>query len=130
VISFRVDPRSGPPPYFQIVQQVKDALRLGTLQVGDQLPTVREAAAAATINPNTVMKAYRELELEGLVSSRPGSGTFIQRTLAGPSLKSHESLRRSLRRWLTDARAAGLDDDSIHALVQHTMRERWESGIA
>jgi len=130
MISFRVDPRSGSPPYFQIVQQVKDALRLGILQVGDQLPTVREAAASATINPNTVMKAYRELELEGLISSRPGSGTFIQRTLAGPSLGSHKALCITLRRWLHEAWAAGLDDDSILALVGDTMRERGESDIA
>ncbi len=130
MISFRIDPRSGSPPYFQIVQQVKDALRLGTLQVGDQLPTVREAAASAIINPNTVMKAYRELELEGLVTSRPGSGTFIQRTLAGPSLGSHKALCRTLRRWLHEARAAGLDDDSILALVGDAMREREESDIA
>lgn len=130
MITFRIDPHSGSPPYLQLVQQVKDGLRLGMLQVGDQLPTVREAAAAATINPNTVMKAYRELELAGLVSSRPGSGTFIQRTLAGPSLKSQESLRRSLRRWLEQARAAGLDDDSIQALFHGTIRERWETGVA
>ena len=130
MISFRVDPRAGSPPYFQIVQQVKDALRLGTLQVGDRLPTVREAAASATINPNTVMKAYRELELEGLVTSRPGSGTFIQRTLAGPSLASHKALCRALRHWVHEARAAGLDDDSILALVRETMRESGESDIA
>jgi len=130
MISFRIDSRSGAPPYFQIVQQVKVALRLGTLQVGDKLPTVREAAAAATVNPNTVMKAYRELELEGLVASRPGSGTFIQRTLAGPSLGSHEALCRTLRHWLHEARAAGLDDDSILALVGDTMSAREESDIA
>lgn len=130
MISFRIDPRSGSPPYFQIVQQVKDALRLGTLRVGDQLPTVREAATSATINPNTVMKAYRELELEGLVTSRAGTGTFIQRSLAGPSLKSHEAFRRSLRRWLTEARDAGMDEDSIQALVQDTIRERRASDIA
>lgn len=130
MISFRIDPRAGAPPYFQIVQQVKDALRLGTLRVGDQLPTVREAAASATINPNTVMKAYRELEVEGLVTSRPGSGTFIQRTLAGPSLGSHKALGRTLRRWLHEARAAGLDDDSILAFVRETMRAREESDIA
>jgi GntR family transcriptional regulator len=130
MIAFRVEPHSGAPPYFQLVQQVKDALRLGTLRVGDRLPTVREAAAAAAINPNTVMKAYRELELEGLIVSRPGLGTFVQRTLAGSSLKSHEALRRSLRGWLQGARDDGLDDDSIRALVHDTMRERRESDIA
>jgi GntR family transcriptional regulator len=130
VISFRIDPHSGSAPYFQIVQQVKDALRLGTLQVGDRLPTVREAAASATINPNTVMKAYRELELEGLLTSRAGLGTFIQRSLAGPSLQSHETLRRSLRRWLRQAREAGMDEDSIQALIHDTIRERRGSDIA
>lgn len=130
MISFRIDPRAGSPPYFQIVQQIKDALRLGTLRVGDQLPTVREAATSATINPNTVMKAYRELEVEGLVTSRAGMGTFIQRSLAGPSLKSHQTLRRSLRRWLAEAREAGLDEDSIRALVHDTIRERRGSEIA
>lgn len=130
MISFRIDPRSGSPPYFQIVQQVKDALRLGTLRVGDQLPTVRHAATSAAINPNTVMKAYRELELEGLIATRAGTGTFIQRSLAGPSLKSHEVLRRSLRRWLTEAREAEMDEDSIQALVHDTIRERRGSDIA
>lgn len=130
MISFRIDPHSGSPPYFQIVQQVKDALRLGALQVGDQLPTVREAATSATVNPNTVMKAYRELEFAGLVTSRAGLGTFVQRSLAGPSLKSHETLRRSLLRWLTEATEAGMDDDSIRALVHETMRTRQERDIA
>lgn len=123
MISLRIDPRSGAPPYFQIVQQVKDALRLGTLQVGDRLPTVREAATGALVNPNTVMKAYRELEVEGLITSRAGVGTFIQRSLAGPSLKSHEALRRSLRRWLSQAREAGMDEESIQALIHDTIRE-------
>lgn len=130
MISFRIDPRSGSPPYFQIVQQVKDALRLGTLRVGDRLPTVREAATLATVNPNTVMKAYRELELVGLITSRAGAGTFVRRTLAGPSLKCHEMLRRSLRRWLAQAREAGMDEDSIQALVHDTIRERRGSETA
>lgn len=130
MITFRVDQHSGSPRYFQLVQQVKDALRLGTLQVGDQLPTVREAAASAVINPNTVMKAYRELELEGLLVSRPGLGTFVHRSLAGPSLRSHAALRRSLRRWLSEAREAGLDEHSIRALIHDAMRPGRESDIA
>ncbi len=123
VIDFHLDTRSGVPPYLQLVQQVKQALRLGMLGVGDQLPTVREAVAQLAINPNTVLKAYRELEHEGLIASRPGQGTFVLRTLAATSLASHAALRRSLARWITSAREAGLDDESILALFNATFRE-------
>jgi GntR family transcriptional regulator len=104
MIEFHLDPHSGVAPYLQIVQQVKGALRLGMLGVGDQLPTVKEAVAALVINPNTVLKANRDLEHEGPVVSRPGQGTFIVRTLAGASLESHAALRRGLTRWLRSAR--------------------------
>ena len=89
MIAFRLDTASGLVPYLQLVQQVKHALRLGILDVGDQLPTVKEVVATLAINPNTVLKAYRELEHAGLIESRPGQGTFVLRTLAGPSLASH-----------------------------------------
>jgi len=105
------------------VQQVKQALRLGMLRVGDQLPTVREVVERLAINPNTVLKAYRELEHDGLVASRPGQGTFILRTLAATSLASHAALRRGLARWLRSAREAGLDDESILALFNATFRD-------
>lgn len=123
-VLFHIEPTTGVAPYLQIVQQVKQALRLGMLDVGDQLPTIREMVTALAINPNTVFKAFRELEHEGLVASRPGQGTFIVRTLAGPSLASHAALRRSLRRWLQSAREAGLDEESILALITSTLRER------
>ncbi len=123
MIAFHLDTHSGVPAYLQIVQQVKQALRLGMLNVGDQLPTVREVVEQIIINPNTVLKAYRELEREGLVASRPGQGTFITRTLAATSLTSHAALRRSLLRWLTSAHEAGLDDESILALFTATFRE-------
>jgi GntR family transcriptional regulator len=123
MIEFHLDGRSGVAPYLQIVQQVKQALRLGMLQVGDQLPTVREVVAQLAINPNTVLKAYRDLEREGLIASRPGQGTFVQRTLVGPSLASHAALRRSLARWLASAREAGLDEESILALFTATFRD-------
>jgi GntR family transcriptional regulator len=120
MIEFHLDGRSGVPPYLQIVQQVKQALRLDLLKVGDQLPTVREVVEELVINPNTVLKAYRELEREGLVASRPGQGTFVMRTLAGTSLASHAALRRSLARWLKSAYEAGLDEESILALFTAT----------
>ena len=123
MIAFHLDTRSGVPAYLQITQQVKQALRLGMLNVGDQLPTVREVVEQVIINPNTVLKAYRELEREGLVASRPGQGTFILRTLGATSLASQAALRRSLLRWLTSAHEAGLDDESILALFTTTFRE-------
>ncbi|HEY1387587.1 MAG TPA: GntR family transcriptional regulator, partial [Ktedonobacterales bacterium] len=123
MIEFHLESQSGVAPYLQIVQQVKQALRLDILRVGDQLPTVREVVEKLAINPNTVLKAYRELEHEGLITSRPGQGTFVVRTLAGTSLASHAALRRSLGRWLQSARDAGLDEESILALFNATFRD-------
>jgi GntR family transcriptional regulator len=123
VIEFHLDPRSGVATYLQIVQQVREALRLGVLDVGDQLPTVREVVADLAINPNTVAKAYRELERDGLVVAQQGRGTFVTSTLATPSLEHHDALRRELERWLDAAARAGLDDESIRALISTTLRE-------
>src|SRR5215471_15296001 len=100
MIEFHLNSQSGVAPYLQLVQQVKHALRMGFLQQGDQLPTVREVVAKIAINPNTVFKAYRELEREGLVESRPRLGTFVQQTLAGPSPAIQERLRKDLVQWL------------------------------
>src|SRR5471030_1473874 len=107
VIEFSLDGRSGVSPYLQVVQQVRQALRLGLLREGDQLPTVKDVVASLAINPNTVLKAYRELEHEGLVGARPGVGTFVTRTLSDESLAAHAPLRRELQRWLGKARRAG-----------------------
>ncbi len=123
MIDFHLDAHSGAPPYVQIAQQVRQALRLGMLRVGDQLPTVREVVEKLAINPNTVLKAYRELEHEGLVVSRPGQGTFVVRSLAGEGLASHAALRRSLAQWLRSAYDAGLDEESVLALFQTTFHQ-------
>ncbi len=122
MIEFHLDSRSGVSPYLQVVQQVRQALRLGLLYEGDQLPTVKDVVARLAINPNTVLKAYRELEHAGLVAARPGVGTFVTKTLSDASLPSHGPLRRDLQRWLMKARAAGLDDESIEALFRDTFR--------
>jgi GntR family transcriptional regulator len=122
VIEFHLNDRSGASPYQQLVQQVRHSLRLGLLKVGDRLPTVKEVARQVAVNPNTVLKAYRELEYEGLVAARPGVGTFVTRTLADASLASHGPLQKDLRRWLAKARLAGLDDESIEALFMTTFR--------
>jgi GntR family transcriptional regulator len=122
LIEFHLDSRSGVSPYQQIVQQVRHALRLGMLGEGDQLPTVKDVVGQLAINPNTVLKAYRELEHQGLVAPRPGVGTFVTRTLSDDSLKAHAELRRELGRWLAKARRAGLDDESIEALFRDAVR--------
>ena len=122
-IRLRLDPSSGVPTYLQLVQQVERALRLGFLQPGDQLPKVREVVADLAINPNTVLKAYRELEHKGLTSGRPGSGTFIEASLTPVDLPELAGLRRSFRRWLDEAAAAGLDEDGIAALIESTLRD-------
>lgn len=123
VLQFHLDPSSGVATYLQIVQQVKEALRLGTIEVGDQLPTVRDVVADLAINPNTVAKAYRLLESERLVVARQGRGTFISSTLAPPSLRHHDALRANLELWLASAIRAGLDDESIRALISATLRQ-------
>jgi GntR family transcriptional regulator len=122
MIDFRLDESSGLSPYLQLVRQVRQALRLGLLREGDQLPTVKELATRLAINQNTVLKAYRELEYDGLVSAQPGVGTFIRVTLADASLAAHGPLRRELYQWLSTARRAGLDDESIEALFTATLR--------
>jgi GntR family transcriptional regulator len=122
-IEFRLDPSCGVPTYLQIVQQVEQALRLGYLRPGDQLPKVRDVVASLAINPNTVLKAYRELEMKGLTAGRPGQGTFIEATLRQTALPELAPLRRSLRGWLERADAAGLDADGATALFTSTMRD-------
>jgi GntR family transcriptional regulator len=131
VIEFHLDPRSGVATYLQIVQQVKEALRLGTISVGDQLPTVREVVADLAINPNTVAKAYRDLEREGLVVARQGRGTFVASTLApAASLPHYKALRAELERWLEAADSAGLDEESVRALISATLREALARRVA
>lgn len=115
MIDFHFNRQSGVPTYLQLVQQVEHALRLGYLKPGDQLPTVRSVVAELTINPNTVLKAYKDLEQKGLVGGRPGQGTFVLNSLGAPSAQ-HARLRRDLEAWLRDARQAGMDRASITAL--------------
>ena len=130
VIEFRIDPRSGVPPYRQIVHQVRQALHLGLLREGDQLPTVKDVVAQVAINPNTVLKAYRELEHEGLAAGRPGLGTFVTRSLVDGSVTAHKGLQSELSRWLAKARRAGLDDASIAALFDSTFHASSDEGVA
>jgi GntR family transcriptional regulator len=120
-ISFLLKADSGVPAYLQLVQQVKQAIRMGVLDIGDKLPTVKEVVAEVAVNPNTVMKAYWHLEHEGLVEGRQGVGTFVARRPAGPPPQTQQRLARSLERWVQRARDEGLDDESIESLLRTTL---------
>ena len=122
-IEFRLDAASGVPTYLQLVHQVEHALRLGYLKPGDQLPKVRDVVASLAINPNTVLKAYKELETKGLTAGRPGQGTFIQATLSQVALPELAGLRKALLGWLTAADGAGLDEDGMVALFTSALRD-------
>jgi GntR family transcriptional regulator len=130
VIEFHLDAGSGVSPYRQIVDQVRRAVRLGILREGDQLPTVKEAVGQLAINPNTVLKAYKELEHAGLVSARPGVGTFVTAQVRDESIAAHGPLRRDLVEWLDKARSAGLDDESIEALFRDALQDDMRQGVA
>lgn len=122
MIEFYLDAKSGIAPYLQLVHQVRRALKLGMLTEGDQLPTVKDVVSRIAINPNTVSKAYRELEHEGLIAARAGVGTFVTSTANDASLAPLGPLRHDLEQWLVRARASGLDDESIEALFRVTFR--------
>jgi GntR family transcriptional regulator len=124
-IAFRLDHASGVPTYLQLVQQVEHALRLGYLGQGDRLPTVKEVVSALAINPNTVLKAYRELEHRGLAAGRPGQGTFVRGTPATAGLADLTALRKTLLAWLRSADAAGLDEAGMVALFTSALRDFW-----
>ena len=116
MIDFHLDTRSGVPTYLQIVQQVRQAVRLGLLAPGDQLPTVKDVVGQLAINPNTVLKAYRELDHEGLVEARRGQGTFVSQLLRPDPPPDVAGLQRELGEWVKRARAAGVDDEGLYAL--------------
>ncbi len=123
---FRLDGSSGVPPYLQLVHQVRQSLLLGYLQEGDRLPTVKDVASDLVINPNTVVKAYRQLEHEGLAGGRPGLGTFITASSPGFLPEAQRALRASLEDWLRAAEDAGMTEESVTALiavVRHDMKK-------
>src|ERR1700674_2411041 len=131
MIEFHLDRMSGITTYWQLVQQVQHAIRVGRLKADDQLPTARAVVSRLAINPNTVLKAYRELERAGLVVSRPGQGTFITQAAHAMPVSTHAALRRSLERWVRSAREAGLDTEDLRAIVSTTLQENADKiGIA
>jgi GntR family transcriptional regulator len=130
VFEFQLDPTSGVATYLQLVQQVRQALRLGVLRPGDQLPTAREVVAKLAINPNTVLKAYRDLERDHLVGARPGQGTFVLRTLGGPDPATSARFARELSGWMAAARSAGLGSEDIEAIYRAAVRDTFAEGVA
>jgi GntR family transcriptional regulator len=124
MIEFHLDARSGVPTYLQLVQQVRQAVRLGVLRPGDQLPTVKEVVSSLAINPNTVLRAYRELDLEGVAEGRRGVGTFVREQAAALPADEVKELRAALERWVARARAAGLDGEAMAALFADVVRPR------
>jgi GntR family transcriptional regulator len=130
VIEFQLDPASGVATYLQLVQQVRQALQLGILQPGDRLPTAQQVVARLAINPNTVLKAYRDLEREGLVRARPGQGTFVVGTLPHTDPAVQGRFLSSMSEWLASARAAGLGPDDIEAIYRTAFRNCFAEGAA
>jgi GntR family transcriptional regulator len=131
MIEFHLDGSSGVPTYVQLVQQVHQALQLGLLEPGDRLPTAQQVVASLAINPNTVLKAYRDLEREGLVRARPGMGTFVVGRLPRTDPAAQARFRRSMASWLRSARQAGLTVAEIEAIYRTALRDCFaEEGVA
>ncbi len=122
VMEFHLNSKSGVAPYLQLIRQVRQALRLGVLRAGDQLPTVKDVAGSLAINPNTVLKAYRLLEYEGLAAAKPGVGTFVTKTVSEASVAVHQQLSLELLAWIGRAQQAGLDAEDIEALFQRAVQ--------
>jgi GntR family transcriptional regulator len=130
MIEFQLDSTSGVATYLQLVRQVRQALRLGFLEPGEQLPTAQQVVGSLAINPNTVLKAYRDLEREGLVRARPGQGTFIVDTLPRTDPAAINRFISSMVAWLSSAREAGLDLDEIEAIYRTAFRNCFSEGVA
>jgi GntR family transcriptional regulator len=130
MIEFQLDTASGVATYLQLVQQVHDALRLGMLEPGDQLPTAQQVVGKLAINPNTVLKAYRDLEREGLVRARSGQGTFVARSMPGSDRRVQERFLSSMTEWLGSARSAGLGPNDIEAIYRTAFRNCFAVGVA
>jgi GntR family transcriptional regulator len=130
MIEFQLDATSGVATYLQLVRQVHQALQLGLLEPGDQLPTAQQVVAKLAINPNTVLKAYRDLEREGLVQPRPGQGTFVVGTLPRTDPLVQARFLKAMNSWLRDAKAAGLTPDDIEAIYRTAFRNSFAEGVA
>jgi GntR family transcriptional regulator len=119
---FRIDPGSGVPLYLQLIEQVRHANEIGALREGDQLPGMRKLAEELVMNPNTVAKAYREMEHAGLIELRHGAGAFV----AGGQTAGPPGIRKGrvvVQRAVTTLRGLGLDAGAIRRLVESELAE-------
>jgi DNA-binding transcriptional regulator YhcF (GntR family) len=130
MIEFQLDTASGVATYLQLIQQVRQALQLGLLERGDQLPTAQQVVSKLAINPNTVLKAYRDLEREGLVQPRPGQGTFVVGTVPRTDPSIQARFMMSMTKWLSSAHSAGLSLDDIEAIYRTAYRNYFAEGVA
>src|SRR3984957_16702153 len=128
MIEFQLDETSGVATYLQLVQQVHQALRMGMLEPGDRLPTAQQVGARLAINPNTVHKAYRELEREGLVRARPGLGTFVIRAPSGPDPATQARFLAAMTAWPDAAPTGALGPDDLEAISPPAPRARVGEG--
>ncbi len=125
-ILLTVDARSGVPIYQQIVEQVKRSAALGVLQAGEQLPTVKQLALDLTVNPNTVARAYRDLERDGVIETSPGRGSFVRGdgTSASTRLAARDVVRRTIEGSVREAKAMGLSRSDLRGVIDATL-DRW-----
>jgi GntR family transcriptional regulator len=123
---FTVDSRTGVPLYLQLIEQVKRAVALGTLEAGEQLPTVKALAVNLTLNPNTVARAYRELERDAIIETSPGRGSFVRKN--GTALESRRTVEDVAAIAIGDAvrqaRSMGVASDAVRTLFEDAL-ERW-----
>ncbi len=121
-----VDPRSGVPIYLQVIEQIKRSVAIGILQAGEQLPTVKQLALDLTINPNTVAKAYRDLERDGVIETSPGRGSFVRANGVAESAKAAASdvAREALESAIREAKSVGLDRNEVRKLAEAAL-DRW-----
>jgi GntR family transcriptional regulator len=121
-----VDPRSGVPIYLQIIEQIKRSVALGVLRVGEQLPTVKQLAIDLTVNPNTVARAYRELERDEVIETAPGRGSFVRGDgmAQSPRAAAADIARTAFDAALREAKSVGLSRDEARELIEAAL-DRW-----
>lgn len=124
---FTVDPRSGVPIYLQLIEQVKRGIALGTLASGEQLPTVKALALELTVNPNTVARAYRDLERDGVIETSPGRGSFVRQNGVLPSELRSDVAGPAFDDAVRNAKGVGLKRDAVRRLFENTL-QRWYPG--
>ena len=119
----RLNPSSGVPVYLQIIEQVKHAIATGTVNAGEQLPSVRQMAEHLLVNPNTVARAYRDLEQEGIIELKHGSGAFISESIAPPSKSMHKA-QALVKSAIEQLGSFGLAEEEIRRLIENELALR------